>query len=410
MANLSDDIQCAGFDTRPPMLDRSDFESWQQRIFLYCLGKENGENILQSIDKGPFKMGKFRETLAEGAKGAEGLPKDIYILINRYTDAKDIWDNVKMLLEGSELTKDERELQLYDDFEHFCQNKGETIREYFVRFTKLINDMRNIKMTMPKMQLNSKFVNNMLPNWGRFVAAVKLNRGLKTSNYDKLNQDTVQNDKVVVQNVQGRHNRGQANYARGAVATGKGGVQNIVGNASPDGQDSNFDNDVDAPPVQDLALNVDNIFQADQCDAFDYDVDESPTAQTMFMANLSSADPIYNEVGPSYDSNILSNVQDHDNYIDSVDAYDEPIGDLDMMEDKVDNLSPQSTPQVLPSFEVYTPPETYPDELEEIIGIPIEVEPLDETPLEDLDLNTCNHDITLSSREIISFDETKPQP
>ncbi|GJY89618.1 hypothetical protein Tco_0504814 [Tanacetum coccineum] len=43
-------------------------------------------------------------------------------------------------------------------------------------------------------------------------------------------------------------------------------------------------------------------------------------------------------------------------------------------------------------------------------GISIEVEPLDETPLEDLGLNTCNHDIPLSSREIPSFDEPKPQP
>ncbi|GKA90226.1 hypothetical protein Tco_0812096, partial [Tanacetum coccineum] len=116
----------------------------------------------------------------------QDLPKDIYILINHYTDAKDIWDNVKMLLEGSDLTKDERESQLYDDFEHFRQNKGETIHEYYVRFMKLINDMRNIKMTMPKMQLNSKFVNNMLPEWGTFMTAVNINRGLKTSNYDQL--------------------------------------------------------------------------------------------------------------------------------------------------------------------------------------------------------------------------------
>nr|GEY08535.1 hypothetical protein [Tanacetum cinerariifolium] len=57
---------------------------------------------------------------------------------------------------------------------------------------------------------------------------------------------------------------------------------------------------------QDLALNVDNVFQAEECDAFDSDVDEAPTAQTMFMANLSSADPITDEAGPSYDSNILS--------------------------------------------------------------------------------------------------------
>ncbi|GKA91796.1 hypothetical protein Tco_0813721 [Tanacetum coccineum] len=131
MANLSEDIQCASSDTRPPMLDRTNFASWQQRIRLYCWGKENGVNILKSIDEGPFHMGTFREKLTEGTEGAPhlGLPKDIYYLINHYTDAKDIWDNVKMLLEGSELTKKDRESQLYDDFEHFRQNKGETIHD-----------------------------------------------------------------------------------------------------------------------------------------------------------------------------------------------------------------------------------------------------------------------------------------
>ncbi|GKD77539.1 hypothetical protein Tco_1340160, partial [Tanacetum coccineum] len=33
--------------------------------------------------------------------------------------------------------------------------------------------------------------------------------------------------------------------------------------------------DVDEQPVQDLTLNVDNVFQADDCDAFDSDVDEA---------------------------------------------------------------------------------------------------------------------------------------
>ncbi|GJV79040.1 hypothetical protein Tco_1514910 [Tanacetum coccineum] len=67
-------------------------------------------------------------------------------------------------------------------------------------------------------------------------------------------------------------------------------------------------------------------------------------------------------------------------------------------------------PQVLPSFEVYTLPVTYPKEVEETIGIPIEIEPLDKTPLKDLGLNTCNHDNPLSSREVPSFDEPEPQP
>ncbi|GJX83321.1 retrovirus-related pol polyprotein from transposon TNT 1-94 [Tanacetum coccineum] len=48
------------------------------------------------------------------------------------------------------------------------------------------------------------------------------------------------------------------------------------------------ENDMDNQPVQDLALNEDNIFQADEYDAFDSHVDDELTAQSIFMANLSS--------------------------------------------------------------------------------------------------------------------------
>ncbi|GJT56975.1 hypothetical protein Tco_0992029 [Tanacetum coccineum] len=52
--------------------------------------------------------------------------------------------------------------------------------------------------------------------------------------------------------------------------------------------------DVDEQPVHDLALNVDNVFQADDCDAFDSDIDEAPAAQTMFIGKISSsAYPVY---------------------------------------------------------------------------------------------------------------------
>nr|GEZ67169.1 putative ribonuclease H-like domain-containing protein [Tanacetum cinerariifolium] len=87
--------------------------------------------------------------------------------------------------------------------------------------------------------------------------------------------------------------------------------------------DNAFDDNVDEQPVKDLELNVDNVFQAEDCDAFDSGVDEASTAQTMFMANLSSADPITNEAGPSYDSDIMSEEQDYDQYLDDTCAYQE---------------------------------------------------------------------------------------
>nr|GFC21318.1 hypothetical protein [Tanacetum cinerariifolium] len=116
------------------------------------------------------------------------------------------------------------------------------------------------------------------------------------------NQATIQDGGVVVQNVQGRQNRGQGMNPQGGGAAGYEGALDaeklffLAG-----GQDNAFVDDVDEQHVQDLALNVDNVFQANDCDAFDSDVDEAPTAQTMFMVNLSSADPVTDEAGPSYD-------------------------------------------------------------------------------------------------------------
>ncbi|GKE83947.1 hypothetical protein Tco_1557689, partial [Tanacetum coccineum] len=90
--------------------------------------------------------------------------------------------------------------------------------------------------------------------------------------------------------------------------------------------------------------------------------------------------------------------------------YDEHVDSLSTLDNEVGVTSPESTTQTLPSFKEYTPPVAYPKEVEGTLGTPIKVEPLDKTQLEDLVLNTCNHDIPLSSREVPSFDEPKPQP
>ncbi|GJR78763.1 hypothetical protein Tco_0149548 [Tanacetum coccineum] len=89
--------------------------------------------------------------------------------------------------------------------------------------------------------------------------------------------------------------------------------------------------------------------------------------------------------------------------------YDEHVDSLSTMDNEVGVTSPESTTQTLPSFEEYTPPVTYPEEVEKTLGTPIEVEPLNETKLEEVGLN-CNHNTPLSSREVPSFDGPEPQP
>nr|GEW94695.1 ribonuclease H-like domain-containing protein [Tanacetum cinerariifolium] len=89
--------------------------------------------------------------------------------------------------------------------------------------------------------------------------------------------------------------------------------------------------------------------------------------------------------------------------------YNEHVDSLSMMDNEVGVTSPGSTIQTLSSFEEYTPPVTYPEEVKKILGTPIEVEPLNETKLQEVGLN-CNHNTPFSSREVPSFDKPKPQP
>ncbi|GKC26200.1 putative ribonuclease H-like domain-containing protein [Tanacetum coccineum] len=95
MANLSEDIQCASSDTQPPMLDKTDFASWQQRIRLYCRGTEGAlhlglERPRVYSDLSPEDKERYNADIQATNILLQGLPKDIYTLINHYTDAKDI--------------------------------------------------------------------------------------------------------------------------------------------------------------------------------------------------------------------------------------------------------------------------------------------------------------------------------
>nr|GEW07231.1 retrovirus-related Pol polyprotein from transposon TNT 1-94 [Tanacetum cinerariifolium] len=127
--------------------------------------------------------------------------------------------------------------------------------------------------------------------------------------------------------VQGRKNRGQGNNARGAGGAGYGGAQNIVGNSNPSQAMQikcyNYNDKMLLMQAQENRVALDEeqllFIVGGQDNAIDEDVDEqpAPTAQTMFMENLSSIDPIYNEASPLYDSDILSEVPNHDNYKDA---------------------------------------------------------------------------------------------
>ncbi|GJY38300.1 hypothetical protein Tco_0424664 [Tanacetum coccineum] len=168
---LAEYMILSGADNRPPMLDKDLYDSWKSRMELYMQNREHRRMILESVEHGPLiwptveendviRTKKYVELSAAKKIQADcdmkatniilqGLPADIYSLVNHHRVAK-----------------------IYRrEFSYYC---------------KLINDMNIYKMKMEQFQVNTKFLNSLPPEWSKFVTDVKLVKDLHTSNFDQL--------------------------------------------------------------------------------------------------------------------------------------------------------------------------------------------------------------------------------
>ncbi|GJS37080.1 hypothetical protein Tco_0535462 [Tanacetum coccineum] len=159
MSTLAEFMIVAGVDNCQPMLDKTMYNSWESHMDLFIEGKENGRIMLNSVQNGllilPTKVDE------------QGLPPNVYSLVNHHRVAKDIWD----------------------------------------------------RMTLQQVQVNTKLLNYLPSEWSKFVTDVKYQEPLalvanhypnSSYSYNQApcnvprNQATIQDGRVTIQQVQGR--------------------------------------------------------------------------------------------------------------------------------------------------------------------------------------------------------------
>ncbi|GJY01262.1 hypothetical protein Tco_0359414 [Tanacetum coccineum] len=92
----------------------------------------------------------------------QGLPPEVYELVSNHRIAKELWDRIQLLMQGTSLTKQER------------------------KYSLLLNDMNIYNVKLEQFQVNTKFLNTLPPEWSKFVTDVKLVQNLHTTNIDQL--------------------------------------------------------------------------------------------------------------------------------------------------------------------------------------------------------------------------------
>ncbi|GJT10534.1 hypothetical protein Tco_0857576 [Tanacetum coccineum] len=208
MTTLSEFMIITDADNRPPMLEKSMYDSWKSRMELYIENQENRRMILNSVlngllvwhtiveENGTTRTKKCELSVAEKHQAdcdlkatnivLQGLPPDVYAIVNHHKISKEIWDRVKLLMQGTKLSLQERECKLYDEFDKLSFMKGETLYQYYWIFAQLINNMNVINISMRPVQVNKNFLNSLPSEWSKFVTDVKLSRDLHTTNFDQL--------------------------------------------------------------------------------------------------------------------------------------------------------------------------------------------------------------------------------
>ncbi|GJS47581.1 hypothetical protein Tco_0597702 [Tanacetum coccineum] len=208
MTTLADKAILSGADNRPPMLEKDMYDSWKSIMELYMMNRQHGRMILESVENGPLiwptieengvtRPRKYSELSATDAIQADcdvkatniilqGLPPEVYALVSNHRIAKELWERIQLLMQGTSLTKQEKECKLYDEFDKFAYKKGKTLRDFYLRFLLLLNDMNIYNVKLEQFQVNTKFLNTLPPEWSKFMTDVKLVRDLHTTNIDQL--------------------------------------------------------------------------------------------------------------------------------------------------------------------------------------------------------------------------------
>ncbi|GJS98747.1 retrovirus-related pol polyprotein from transposon TNT 1-94 [Tanacetum coccineum] len=165
-------------DNHPSMLEKDMYDSWKSRMKLYMMNRQHGRMILESVENGPLIWPTIEENGVTIPKKYSELSATEAIQADCDVKATNI------ILQG--LPPEERECKLYDEFDKFAYKKGETLRDFYLIFSLLLNDMNIYNVKLKQFQVNTKFLNTLPPEWSKFVTDVKLVRDLHTTNIDQL--------------------------------------------------------------------------------------------------------------------------------------------------------------------------------------------------------------------------------
>nr|GEW49135.1 reverse transcriptase domain-containing protein [Tanacetum cinerariifolium] len=208
----------SGANDRHPMLEKGNYILWESRFRRFLDDKlEDGERMWRSIENGPYERpliidpydgkNKILEPLSKITESnkkqhivdmkvmnylIQEIPNDIYNSVDACKNAKELWERIRRLMFGSDVTNHVRHSRLVDKFDKFKANKGKSLESVYERLTTLVNIMDRNNVRLIIVSINTKFLNCLQPEWSKYVTMVRHKQTGDIVSYDQLYNSLVQ--------------------------------------------------------------------------------------------------------------------------------------------------------------------------------------------------------------------------
>nr|GEY05550.1 zinc finger, CCHC-type [Tanacetum cinerariifolium] len=207
ICQMHNNIMADGSRDRPLMLATGRYPQWRSLFLRYIDTRPNGEALRKCILSGPYKpttilvhavaatddsLAILEHTIVETPMNMSlenkahfesekeaihliltGIRDEIYLTVYAYQIAQEMWEAIQRLQQGESLNIQDVKTNLFWEFGKFTSHDGETMESYYTRFYKLMIEMIKNNLTVATMQVNLQFIQQLQPEWSKFVTIVK---------------------------------------------------------------------------------------------------------------------------------------------------------------------------------------------------------------------------------------------
>ncbi|GJT32050.1 hypothetical protein Tco_0922469 [Tanacetum coccineum] len=146
---MSRDVITIGSTMRILLLYQGEYSQWSDRFMNYLEEQTDGEAMINSIKNGEHLLPvtaeeKRNQKIDRLARSLliQGLPNDIYSLIDSNNTAKELWDALEIHMRGCEYGEQDRKAVVLYEYETFKATEGELLLDTYIRYLQVINDLK----------------------------------------------------------------------------------------------------------------------------------------------------------------------------------------------------------------------------------------------------------------------------